>query len=117
MKKQPHSDNREWLRAAALAAIDAYQVSLRLLNPWGCRFHPSCSHYAQEAIEGHGLGRGLWLAVLRLLRCRPGVRGGFDPVPEPAPPLEASWLCGSQLEPRQQSEKQREPLGPEVATR
>jgi putative membrane protein insertion efficiency factor len=89
MKKQPHRDQRQWFQVAALAAIDVYKVTLRLLNLWGCKFHPSCSHYAQEAIEGHGLGRGLWLAARRLLRCRPGVRGGFDPVPELASPVEA----------------------------
>jgi putative membrane protein insertion efficiency factor len=71
-----------WLQPAMLAAIRLYQVALRLVNPWGCKFHPSCSNYAREAIERHGPVRGLWLAVGRLLRCRPGVFGGFDPVPE-----------------------------------
>lgn len=77
-----------WAQATLLAALDLYQVSLRLLNPWGCKFHPSCSHYARQAIELHGAGRGGWLATRRLLRCRPGTRGGFDPVPEPLPPME-----------------------------
>lgn len=61
-----------------------YQAALRPLNPWGCKFYPSCSEYALEAVERHGLGRGGWLAAARLLRCRPGVFGGFDPVPEAA---------------------------------
>jgi putative membrane protein insertion efficiency factor len=82
-------DHRGWLQVAALAAIDVYQVTLRLMNPWGCRFYPSCSHYAREAIELHGPGSGPWLAARRLLRCRPGIRGGFDPVPELVPPAEA----------------------------
>ena len=51
----------------------------------GCRFYPSCSQYACEAIELHGAVRGGWLAVRRLLRCHPWHPGGVDPVPEPSP--------------------------------
>jgi putative membrane protein insertion efficiency factor len=46
-----------------------------------CKFHPSCSNYAYEAIARHGARRGTALAVKRLLRCRPFTKGGFDPVP------------------------------------
>ena len=49
-----------------------------------CKFHPSCSNYAHEAIRLHGAKRGLTLAIKRLLRCRPFTKGGFDPVPERA---------------------------------
>jgi hypothetical protein len=51
------------------------------LTPMGCKFHPSCSQYAVEAIEVHGAGRGGWLALRRLVRCHPFSGGGFDPVP------------------------------------
>lgn len=47
-----------------------------------CKFYPSCSQYAQEAIARHGPARGLWLALKRLGRCRPFTQGGYDPVPE-----------------------------------
>jgi putative membrane protein insertion efficiency factor len=54
---------------------------LHVLSPAGCKFHPSCSQYAAEAIEIHGAGRGGWMALRRLMRCHPFSRGGFDPVP------------------------------------
>lgn len=67
----------------AIALLRAYQVGISPLNPWGCKFHPSCSHYAVEAVRLHGPWRGSWLALRRLGRCRPGTFGGIDPVPEP----------------------------------
>ena len=51
--------------------------------PPRCRFHPSCSAYALEALEQHGAGRGSWLALRRVSRCHPWHEGGFDPVPDP----------------------------------
>jgi uncharacterized protein len=56
-----------------------------LLSPFfggACKFHPSCSNYAYEAIALHGARRGVVLALKRLLRCRPFTKGGFDPVPD-----------------------------------
>lgn len=67
-----------------LAAIHAYRLALSpLLGPC-CRFEPSCSAYATEAIARHGPRAGLVLAVRRLLRCHPFRPGGFDPVPREA---------------------------------
>ncbi|MFA4029478.1 MAG: hypothetical protein GDYSWBUE_000476 [Candidatus Fervidibacterota bacterium] len=51
--------------------------------PPSCRYTPSCSEYAIEALRLHGLMKGLWLAMLRLLRCNPFFPGGYDPVPQP----------------------------------
>ena len=62
-------------------AVRAYQATLGPLLGGACRFHPSCSHYALEAIDRHGARRGAWLTLLRLLRCQPFSSGGFDPVP------------------------------------
>ena len=71
------------MRAIALNLIRLYQWTLSPLLGPKCRFHPSCSHYAYEAISRHGAPRGLRLAAWRLLRCSPFTRGGYDPVPEP----------------------------------
>jgi len=59
----------------------AYQRVISPLLPGSCRFHPSCSRYAREAVERHGALKGLGLAARRLLRCQPLSRGGLDPVP------------------------------------
>jgi len=61
--------------------IRAYQVALSPLLGQNCRFYPSCSHYALEAIEEYGALRGAWLTVKRISRCHPWHEGGFDPVP------------------------------------
>ncbi len=63
--------------------IRAYQSVHIAFFRGSCRFHPTCSHYALEAISLHGPGRGSLLAAWRVLRCQPFCRGGFDPVPEP----------------------------------
>jgi putative membrane protein insertion efficiency factor len=63
------------------APIVAYRRWVSPALPARCRFHPSCSAYALEAITRHGVVRGGWLAVWRLLRCHPFHPGGYDPVP------------------------------------
>ena len=57
--------------------------AIHAVSPSGCRYHPTCSQYASDAIAMHGPSRGSWLAFLRLMRCHPFGRGGFDPVPLP----------------------------------
>lgn len=63
------------------AAIGFYRRYISPCLPMACRFYPTCSAYALEAIETHGAGRGFWLAVKRVLRCNPFCKGGIDPVP------------------------------------
>jgi putative membrane protein insertion efficiency factor len=61
--------------------IRGYQIVLSPLLPPSCRFHPSCSQYALEAVTRHGALKGGWLAARRLARCHPFHPGGYDPVP------------------------------------
>jgi putative membrane protein insertion efficiency factor len=61
--------------------IRGYQLAISPFLGPRCRFYPSCSHYAIEAIETHGALRGCWLTIKRISRCHPWHEGGFDPVP------------------------------------
>ena len=63
-------------------AIRAWQLLLAPVLPPSCRFEPSCSHYAEEAIASHGPARGSWLALRRVCRCHPWGGSGYDPVPD-----------------------------------
>ena len=69
-----------WPARAALGALALYKALLSPLLPRVCRFTPTCSEYAADAIHRHGLARGAALSARRLARCRPGVPGGHDPV-------------------------------------
>jgi len=64
-----------------IACIRVYQRFLSPLLGQNCRFHPSCSRYAVEALQTHGALKGTLLSVWRILRCQPFCKGGFDPVP------------------------------------
>lgn len=64
-----------------LLAIRVYRVAISPYLGRSCRYHPSCSEYAQEALTRHGLIRGVLLSVRRVGRCHPWHPGGFDPVP------------------------------------
>jgi putative membrane protein insertion efficiency factor len=71
------------VRGALIGAIKVYQVAI---SPWlggNCRYLPTCSAYAEEALRVHGVRRGVWLTVRRLGRCHPWGGSGYDPVPEP----------------------------------
>jgi putative membrane protein insertion efficiency factor len=73
------------VRAPFLALLRIYRAVISPALGPACRFEPSCSVYAQEAIRRFGVVKGCYLALRRLLRCHPFVRGGFDPVPSALP--------------------------------
>lgn len=73
-------------QTAVLSLLRGYRRWVSPLLPRSCRFHPTCSQYAIEAIAAHGMRRGGGLALRRVLRCQPFSRGGFDPVPAGARP-------------------------------
>lgn len=68
-------------RTVLVLLVRGYQVSLSPMLPASCRYFPSCSAYAVEALERHGAVRGSLLAARRILRCHPFAAGGYDPVP------------------------------------
>jgi putative membrane protein insertion efficiency factor len=69
------------MKRVLLALIRGYRLLLSPFLGMNCRFYPTCSTYAIEAVEQHGAIRGTWLAVKRILKCHPWHPGGFDPVP------------------------------------
>jgi putative membrane protein insertion efficiency factor len=94
------------VRRALLAAVRFYQRAVSPALPPRCRFYPTCSAYALEAIELHGAARGSWLALRRLAKCAPWHPGGVDLVPDPgtahaghtsstAAPVPASPRCST----------------------
>ncbi|WP_232281998.1 membrane protein insertion efficiency factor YidD [Beggiatoa alba] len=70
------------MQKVLILLIQGYRLFISPYLGQHCRFHPSCSEYAQIAIREHGVLSGLWLAIRRLLRCNPWHEGGYDPVPE-----------------------------------
>jgi putative membrane protein insertion efficiency factor len=71
-----------WTSRVLLMAVRIYQSFFSALMPSACKFYPSCSRYAAEALALHGARRGSWLALQRLSRCHPFTRGGVDLVPD-----------------------------------
>lgn len=65
----------------ALLLVRGYQLSLSRIFGGSCRYYPSCSQYTYEAIERYGWARGIWMGGLRIARCHPFAKGGYDPVP------------------------------------
>jgi len=77
------------MKSVLVAALRGYQYAIRPMLGANCRFFPSCSEYAIEALERHGATRGSWLAMRRLCKCHPYHPGGYDPVPETRDRLDA----------------------------
>ncbi|WP_342131123.1 membrane protein insertion efficiency factor YidD [Hydrogenophaga sp. OTU3427] len=87
----------DWPRRGLMALVRGYRL---LLSPWlgsSCRFEPTCSVYALQALERHGAAAGSYLTLHRLARCQPWCEGGHDPVPE-HPPALLSRLLGQPSE-------------------
>ncbi len=70
------------MRSLALRAIRLYQLALSPYLLSSCRYEPTCSQYALQAVEGHGVVRGSWMGLRRLSRCHPWHAKGYDPVPD-----------------------------------
>ena len=68
-------------KKAVIKAVTFYRKHISGLLPPVCRFNPTCSAYMLEAVAVHGAAKGVWLGILRILRCNPFFRGGYDPVP------------------------------------
>nr|WP_068130719.1 membrane protein insertion efficiency factor YidD [Nosocomiicoccus ampullae] len=69
------------MKKIILQMIRFYQRYISPMSPPSCRFYPTCSQYAIEAVEEHGASKGSYLAIRRILKCHPLHKGGFDPVP------------------------------------
>lgn len=69
------------MKTVLLAIIRFYQRFISPMFPPTCRYQPTCSQYGFEAIQYHGIWKGIWLTIKRVLRCHPFHKGGFDPVP------------------------------------
>src|SRR5579864_8968776 len=91
------AENMSLAARALLFAVRVYQAFFSALMPSACKFYPSCSHYAAEALKIHGARRGSWLALRRVSRCHPFTRGGVDLVPDAAEVREAKSGAGFSL--------------------
>ena len=86
------------LAEIGVGAVRTYQWTVRPLIGPNCRFYPSCSDYAVDALRLHGAGKGSVLAARRILRCNPWNEGGIDPVPNPGRPQPGQPESDRQLE-------------------
>ena len=68
------------MQELVIGLLRLYKRWVSPMLPSACRFHPTCSEYMMQAVERHGVCRGVWMGTLRLLRCHPFHAGGFDPV-------------------------------------
>jgi putative membrane protein insertion efficiency factor len=82
------------MKSALLLLLRAYQLAISPMLGQNCRFYPSCSSYALEAIGLHGAAKGSWLAAKRLGHCHPWHEGGFDPVPPADGSTSSTTACG-----------------------
>lgn len=73
------------LKAILIGAVKCYRTCISPMFPPTCRYRPTCSQYALEALQKHGAIKGTWLTLRRLLRCHPWGGCGYDPVPPPKP--------------------------------
>lgn len=80
------------MRRLLVMIVRGYRILCSPFLASSCRYHPTCSAYAEEALTRHGALRGSWLTICRLGRCHPFAAGGYDPVPEPGP---ATNCCSS----------------------
>ena len=81
------------MKHVLIALLKAYRFAVSPLYGQVCRYHPTCSAYALEAVTTHGSLRGSWLAVRRVLRCHPWCDGGHDPLPPPPTEMTDKSYC------------------------
>lgn len=108
IRERSWKNPKDWANLALIEAVYFYRVGMSQLKPIPtCRFYPTCSSYALEALQVHGLFRGLWLSTIRILKCAPWHPGGYDPVPPPRKRKKLKHLNGElPAESLQQEEKQ-----------
>jgi uncharacterized protein len=99
-----------------IVLLRAYRFAISPLYGQVCRYHPSCSAYALEAVTRHGSLRGGWLAVRRVGRCHPWAAGGYDPVPGTAPLLDSPAQPAAQPAAHPQAGSPATPEAPEPAS-
>lgn len=91
---------KQCAKFVTLQLLRAYKWAISPLFPPACRFVPTCSEYAMEAVERYGALRGAWVAMGRVLRCHPFARAGYDPVERTATGKQSLEKCGTACVPR-----------------